>query len=196
MPSGDKRQPAELARDRRLVAMYYLQRKKQDEIAELTGLSQSTVSNDLKFIQKEWKEAGLIDLNVIKKQELQSLDLWEAELTAAWEKSKLKRTSKTTRKIRGKATAGKDGVISVEPAEAEETTDIVEQIGDARYFQGIMDVKKQRAELLGLNIADDLSDVDINLLPSQIIKALSEGKNLMQALIEYAIRTNSETSKK
>lgn len=196
MPSGDKRQPAELARDRRLVAMYYLQRKKQDEIAELTGLSQSTVSNDLKFIQKEWKEAGLIDLNVVKKQELQSLDLWEAELVQAWERSKQKRTSKTTRKIRGKATPQKDGSIKVEPAEAEETSDEVQPIGDARYFQGILDIKKQRAELLGLNVSDDLSDVDINLLPSQIIKALSEGRNLMQALIDYAIRTNAETQKK
>lgn len=191
---GDRRQASERARDKRLIAMYYLQQKKQKEIADLINLDQSTVSKDLKEIEKEWKEERVTDLDTAKKRELKRIDLLEEQYWQSWENSKRKKID-VTRKLKGKQ-GSKAGEIVVDTSK---DIDIItresDEIGDPRFLDGVYDCIKQRSELMGLNISDDLADIDLNLLPPQIIKALSEGRNLLQALLDYAIRTNVETKK-
>lgn len=86
---GKRRSPAQLARDRRRISDLYLQGWIQVDIAAEVGASQSTVSNDLKAIQKEWLVSSLHDFDEAKARELARIDRVEREAWAAWERSQL-----------------------------------------------------------------------------------------------------------
>jgi predicted transcriptional regulator len=65
-----RRSNGELARDRKLIAGMYLKGYTQSEIAIEVGLSQQTVSRDIKSLHKEWREDSLIDFDEAKAREL------------------------------------------------------------------------------------------------------------------------------
>jgi len=76
-----KRKADELARERRRaqVAELYLQRMTQTEIARILGVSQPTVSRDIKAIERRWRQQAVDNLDRQKLRELAELDRMERE---------------------------------------------------------------------------------------------------------------------
>ena len=81
---GRRRSTAQLVRDRRRIADLYLQGWIQADIAAELGISQQTVSNDLKALQVSWLDSSLVDFNAAKSQELAKVDRLEREYWVAW----------------------------------------------------------------------------------------------------------------
>jgi hypothetical protein len=72
----------EILRRRRQITELYVQRHTQATIADKLGISQATVSADIKRIRREWRASTLRDFDSACELELQQLDRVERE---AWE---------------------------------------------------------------------------------------------------------------
>jgi hypothetical protein len=72
----------EVLRRRRQIAELYVQRHTQAMIADKLGISQATVSADIKRIRREWRVSTLRDFDTACELELRQLDRVERE---AWE---------------------------------------------------------------------------------------------------------------
>jgi hypothetical protein len=72
---------------RTAVARLYLKQRTQAEISQTVGVSQGTVSRDLKAIQAEWQRQRLDDFAQVKLRELARVDQLEREYWQAWERS-------------------------------------------------------------------------------------------------------------
>lgn len=81
--TDDARSPgqtkAEVVERRHRVAELYLQGWPQHRIAAEVGVDQSTVSRDLKAIQKEWLASSLRNFDELRAQELAKIDRLEAQ---------------------------------------------------------------------------------------------------------------------
>lgn len=88
----------EINNRRKLVAQYTLNRLDQTEIAEKLGVTQGTISNDLKALNKQWLEAAQDDISQIKARELAELDFME--LDAAITIQKLKKDGDYSKALR------------------------------------------------------------------------------------------------
>jgi len=138
-----RRSPAQLARDRRLISRLYFAGKLQIEIAEEVGVSQSTVSLDLKVLQRQWLESSLIDFDKAKARELAKIDNLELTYHAAWLRS-CEDAETLTQK--GKLRTGEE---KLQPAEATKTTK--GQAGDPRFLQGIQWCIEKRIKIFGFD---------------------------------------------
>jgi len=148
--TGKRRSPAELARDRRRISELYLQGWLQVDIAAEVGVSQPTVSNDLKAIQKEWVKSTLIDFNEAKAQELAKVDNLERIYHAAWQRS-CEDAETATQKQKGSVTKRKDEdgkFIAEQPAEVSKTRK--GQAGDPRFLVGIQWCIDKRCKIKGI----------------------------------------------
>ena len=141
-----KRKPIERARDRRLIApMYLIEKISQGEIAERLNargdvaytITQQTVSNDLKALENEWLQAGLMDLDEAKARELARIDALECEYWEAWRESISSGVKVSKEKKRG------DEVVTVRQ-------EVTKASGDSRFLQGIQWCIEQRCKILGL----------------------------------------------
>ncbi|MDD3077442.1 MAG: HTH domain-containing protein [Proteiniphilum sp.] len=88
----------EINNRRKLVAQYTLNRLDQTDIAEKLGVTQGTISNDLKALNKQWLEAAQDDISQIKARELAELDFME--LDAAITIQKLKKDGDYSKALR------------------------------------------------------------------------------------------------
>ncbi len=77
----------QIDRRRQLVADYYLRARPQATIALELGVSQATVSGDLKAIRKQWRESQIRDFGEAITIELKKIDRLEREAWYAWERS-------------------------------------------------------------------------------------------------------------
>jgi len=136
------RQRAEIAKRRRIVADRYLSGTVQAAIAEQLGVNQSTISRDLKALQKAWLASALIDLNDAKARELAKVDRLEREYWTAWERS---REDAETVKQRGKSADG----TGIKPESIEKTTK--GQAGDPRFLAGIQWCIERRCKIIGVD---------------------------------------------
>lgn len=127
MSTGKRRQGAQLARDRRNVAHYYLQGWLQADIGTELNISQATVSRDLAWLHDQWTREGLNNYNEAKAREVAKIDVIEREYWTAWQKSK------------------------------QSKVEIEERPGDPRYLAGVITCVKRRCELLGLDAPDTLT---------------------------------------
>ena len=82
-----RKEKVALAKRRHQVSELYVQGHKQTAIAGHVGVSQQTVSNDLKAIQNEWRNSSVRDFDAVRDKELEKLDRVERESWAAWERS-------------------------------------------------------------------------------------------------------------
>src|SRR4051812_36084473 len=83
--SQNRRVAAELRR--RQVIDLYLQGWSQPAIAEHLKVGQTTVSLDLRIIQKQWRESAIRDFDQLRARELAKIDFLEREAWAAWQRS-------------------------------------------------------------------------------------------------------------
>lgn len=146
---GKRRDPAQRARDRRRTADLYLQGWLQAQIAGELDVNQSTVSRDLKALQKEWLQSALVDFDEAKSQELAKVDRLEREYWNEWVRSRLDKGSTLSETVVGdkgskrqKAQVRKEG-----------------RLGDPRYLQGVQWCIERRCKILGIDapIKTDMS---------------------------------------
>nr|BDD46352.1 hypothetical protein 7 [Pseudomonadaceae bacterium] len=76
-----------ISKRRREVAELYVQAWTQMAIADRLGIAQSTVSDDLKAIRKEWRESRVRDFDEAVAVELEKIDRLESEAWEAWKRS-------------------------------------------------------------------------------------------------------------
>jgi len=138
---GVRRSNGQLSRDRRRISDLYLQGWIQVAIAEKLGVSQTTVSRDLRALQDKWLESSLIDFDTVKATELAKIDNLERIYYDAWERScedavvqvaKAVESSKDTRKEGTKTTKG--------------------QVGDPRFLAGVQWCIDKRCKIFGLDV--------------------------------------------
>jgi hypothetical protein len=124
-----------VAARRRDVASLALKGWTQAAIARQLQIPQGTVSRDLAAMREFWREFPVYDFDKIRLEQLQKIDLVEAEAWAAWQRSQGRRhTAWLTR--------GKTG-------ETTRTTS-QDQFGDPRYLREVARCVEQRYEMIGV----------------------------------------------
>lgn len=121
------------------TARRYLRGEGQAEIARTLGVTQQTVSNDLKELQRRWREAALADIGDWKAEQLARIDALEREYWEAWERSKQPVRVQTTRLVTGEAGSRSEGGMREE-----------EVVGDPRFLSGVQWCISERIRVLGL----------------------------------------------
>lgn len=139
---------------RRQVVELYLQGTAQGAIAEQLGISQSTVSDDLKAVRKLWRESSIRDFDELRSMELEKIDLIEREAWAAWKRSQKPAQSAT---------------VTGEGAAERRRKSMKNQVGDPRFLILISQCIGQRRSLLGLDVLPAAAPIeesfDANLTP-------------------------------
>lgn len=136
-----------VAERRSQVARLYLQGVGQYQIADILDVNQSTISRDLKAIQKEWLDVAISNFDELKALELAKIDNLEVEYWDGWKRSKENKEVE----IRKMVELGKGGKDDRGDARKEATKREEGQAGDPRFLQGIQWCINKRAEILGLN---------------------------------------------
>ena len=126
------RSETQKAQHREIIARRYLRGELQSQIAADLGISQQTVSADLKKIQHDWLESSLRDFDELKAQELAKIDVLEATYWQAWKASKGDRTRRRQ-------------IIDVNTTRPKEiVVDSEDSAGDPRYLEGVQWCIEQR----------------------------------------------------
>jgi DNA-binding transcriptional regulator LsrR (DeoR family) len=154
------RSTAELARDRRCEADLYLQGWLQADIATELSIDQSTVSRDLKALQKQWLASALIDFNEAKAQELAKIDRLEREYWEAW-----RRSCEDAETVKQRGAPG-DEVGKVKTASVERT--VKGQAGDPRFLVGIQWCIERRCKVLGIDVPDVQPTTIVNVFSGNV----------------------------
>ena len=132
----------QIERRRQLVAELYLKGWAQPAIATETGVTQGTVSRDLKAIRQQWRRSQVRDFDEAVVTELKKIDRLEREAWAGWERSQQPAEStKVTQDGAGKR--------------AEKT--VRQQQGEPRYLEQIHRCIASRRMLLGLDAPTKIS---------------------------------------
>ena len=145
MGTGKRREPAQIARDRLRIADMYLRGRLQADIAEEVGLSEATVSRDLKVLHADWLRSANVDYSEAKAGELAKIDALEREYWQAW-----RRSQEDAETIRKKAT----DVSGTERKELIKTAK--GQAGDPRFLNGVQWCIERRCKILGIDAAAKL----------------------------------------
>jgi len=183
-----RRSAAQLARDRQRIAGLYLEGKLQADIAEMVGVSQSTVSNDLKAIQQEWLQSSLVDFNEARAREIAKIDKLEREYYAAWQRS-CEDAETVTKKA-----------VQVGDKERKEATQTAKgQAGDPRFLQGVQWCIERRCKLFGIDAAQRheltgaLGNIDLAALSVAQLERLSAGDDPLKVLLmEMREKSNAD----
>ena len=146
---GRRRGASEIARDRQRIADLYLRGWMQVDIAEEVGLSQSTVTRDLKALQAEWIKSSLIDYDKAKAREIAKIDNLERIYHAAWRRSC--EDAETVRKKKAE-------VGGVERKELVSTAK--GQSGDPRFLNGIQWCIERRCKIMGIDAPTKVAPTD------------------------------------
>lgn len=149
------------------VANQYLEGIPQQQIAINLGVHQSTISRDMKEILAEWRESAIRDFDEARQIELNRLFKIEAELWAAWEKSKQDATSETEEISQAgkRTTKKKEG-----------------QTGDPRYLSLVFQCIDKRTKLLGLD--QNVTRLEIRTWEDRVIEFLKDGRITPVQLID------------
>lgn len=134
------RKPAEVARDRRNISKLYLRGKVQHEIAKELGISQATVSRDLKVIQEDWVKESAQALDQRKAIELAKVDALELEYWEAWKRSQQDAVSEVSEMS---TDSGGQKIKKQKKVDG--------QVGDPRYLAGVMQCIDRRCQILGID---------------------------------------------
>ena len=135
-----QRSASEIARDRRKIASMYLQGILQSDIARKVGLSQATISRDLKVLHEQWIEDANVSIKAAKAKELAKIDALECTYYDAWLRSQEDAES-TTQKMTGASVLGKK----------EMSKTVKGQVGDARFLAGVQWCIDRRCKILGID---------------------------------------------
>jgi DNA-binding transcriptional regulator LsrR (DeoR family) len=74
----------EIADRRRKVAAFYLNKYDQQEIANMLGVHQSTISRDIAYLSNKWLESTKDDIEKMKCREIAELERMEKDAAAMY----------------------------------------------------------------------------------------------------------------
>ena len=151
--AGKRRSTSQLTRDRRKIADLYLQGWLQADIARELGVSQLTISNDIKALHRQWLTESLIDFGAAKARELAKIDALERTYHTAWIRSC--EDAETTRQEGSKTGVSK--IVKTAKGQA----------GDPRFLAGIQWCIERRCKIMGID-APTKMDLRINELDAAI----------------------------
>ena len=114
------------------------------EIARHIGVTQPTISLDLREIQKQWRDSAIRDFDVLRERELKKIERVEREAWAAWERSRKPAQS---------------AVVNVDGRGQKTQKKLTEQCGDPRYLDQIQKCIAGRRALLGLDAPTRIAPV-------------------------------------
>ena len=137
----------EIARRREQVADMYICGYSQTAIADKLSVGQATVSTDLQFVQKEWRESRIRSFDAMRELEIRKLDRLEREAWAAWERSQKPSQS---------------AEFADDNSNAPKKKRVKNQNGDPRFLIVVHQCIASRRALLGLDALPALSKEDIN----------------------------------
>jgi len=147
-PKKYKRKPVERIRDRTRIASLYLSGNNEQEIAKMLGVSQSTISRDIKTLQAEWIERSSQDINTLKAEEIAYLKAKRVELEAIWQLSQNRiNTIKTKR-----ATMVGGVITQQELSEREEL-----ELADTKIGQLLISISEKLTALTGIEAPKKLA---------------------------------------
>jgi hypothetical protein len=131
---------------RQQEAELYVKGKAIWEIAQILGVSTSTVHSDLKIIQEEWRQSTMLNMDKLKVQQLAKLDRIEREAWEAWTKSREDAESEELATETYYSLKQKKNVTTTSTKKTR-----AGQAGAAEFLRVIQSCIKQRCEILGLN---------------------------------------------
>lgn len=179
--SGQKsRKTSEGERDRRNISRMYLRGMSQIEIAEELGLSQPTVSRDLKILQSEWREKRIYDIDEKKNIELAKIDNLELEYWQAWRRSLEDAETKMIEK-QGVIKDG-DKENKIIGSRVKQTDKKEGQSGNPAFLRGVEWCINKRCEILGLNAGNKNLNIDLSNLSTEQLERLAKGEDLYAVL--------------
>ena len=121
---------------RQEVGGLYLKGSTQAQIARELGVSQSTVSTDLKAIRREWRDSRIRDFNDAVAIELKKLVHLEREAWSGWERSQ--QPAESTK-------------VSQNGSDKKAEKVVKQQQGDPRFLEQVHRCIVSRRTLLGLD---------------------------------------------
>lgn len=127
----------EIARRRQLVGELYVQGWTQARIAQEFGVTQATISTDVKSLHEQWRASGVRDFDLARSIELEKLNLMEREAWEAW-----KRSSEPSESTKVTSTGENN-------KRAEKT--VKQRVGDPRFLEQLHKCMATRRALLGLD---------------------------------------------
>jgi len=155
-----RRLAAELARDRRREADLYLQGRLQADIATELDINQSTVSRDLKALQKQWLASALIDFDEAKARELAKIDRLEREYWEAWQNS-----CEDAETVKQKGKPGEEtGQVTTSTVERT----VKGQAGDPRFLVGVQWCIERRCKVLGIDVPEVQPTTIVNVFSGNV----------------------------
>ena len=143
MPVRPSKQLAVLQR-RQQTADRYLRGWTQTAIGEDLGVTQATISGDLKEIRREWRASALRDFDAARDLELQKLDRVEREAWAAWERSQQPIQS---------------AIVSGDGSDRQTRKSMQSQHGDMRALETVLKCNAARRATLGLDAPTQIAPV-------------------------------------
>jgi len=161
------RTPDQILAHREVIARRYLRGDKQTDIAADLGVSQQTISVDLKAIRKAWLESSLRDFDEMKAQELAKIDQLEVTYWEAWDKSLQDVTEQTQY-----ANSDREG----NPVPERAVINVRTGLGDNRWLEGVKWCIDKRLKILGM----ETNRVDVT----------SAGKQLQTGIVTVYLPDN------
>lgn len=164
-----------MAERRARVAKLYTSNMPLYQIAVELGVDREVITDDLKALRAEWREARLTNMDEAIAEQLAKLDHAEREAWVEWERSK------KNAKARIKTTETAMGIATTKVRK-----EVRGQCGDPRYEDIILKCITKRCELLGLD-APKKSEMDVNVHKPPLTRA-----ELMAVIANIRERTQSK----
>lgn len=152
-----KKQRLVIEQRRQKVSELALKSLSQAEIAAQLGVTQPTVSNDLKQVRELWRDSGIRDFELGVAMALRRLDLVEREAWEAWERSQKPAQS---------------AVIVGEGVSQPARKTLRNQNGDPRYLALVLRCEEARRALLALDAPRRTEPADFEGRPVTIANIL------------------------
>lgn len=126
----------DMIRRRAKVAEMYRKGVLQIDIAKALGVTNGTISTDLKAIHQDWRESSLRNFDEARAEQLAKIDQVEREAWLGWERS-----------------VGKDvrRKLSQTPRGPVREKLIRNMAGDSKFLAVVLDCVKKRCDILGLH---------------------------------------------
>lgn len=135
-----RRKPYKREADLKLIADLYLRGTYQSEIAGTLGVTQQTISKDIKEIERRWAERYTDNIHTAKLAELAKTDALEITYWDAWKKSCNQKATKAVEQISNSKTQSEKKSIKQE-----------DRNGSPAFLTGIMNCIERRCKILGLD---------------------------------------------
>jgi hypothetical protein len=156
MPRSNADELRVLSRRSKVASLLVRGESNHYEITRKLGMEESqrsTISRDIQAIKAEWRLSAVRDFDDAVGRELAKLDALEAEMWAAWERSKaMREVSRTQRHERPRRTKDKDG-NPVTEVDSETRAELRKEYrdGNAKFAEVILAIIDRRCKLLGLD---------------------------------------------